>query len=178
MKIYSIEDNYVKYLHDFDTHVFLNTGTGYKHTRKYVGYVIEMNFCQYYIPMSSGKNSDYVFDVTGIKTIRPNSVPLIRMVDLAKNKLYGTLDIGNMIPVPRLSLIEYDVNAETDYDYKNLLLAEIEFVKSNQDLILRNAKIMYNLKTQNRIDIKFVNFAPDFCLLEEKCKEWEKMNTR
>ena len=65
----------------------------------------------YYIPMSSPKNSDY--QIAGKdKVIRKSIVPIIRIVvknAAGKKELEGTLRISHMIPVPASELELYDM---------------------------------------------------------------------
>ena len=81
------------------------------HTRKYLGAVIEIETHKYYIPLSSPKDKhDYIM-VGGKKTIRKDSLIVMRIVAGTgeKKELKGTLQIGTMIPVPDEALELYDV---------------------------------------------------------------------
>ena len=49
MKIYSVSDGYVDYLHNAHSHVYLNKENARSHDRKYVGAVIELYSFNYYI---------------------------------------------------------------------------------------------------------------------------------
>lgn len=85
---------------------------------KYLGVVLTVNEYNYYIPMSSPKKSDYLdFDN---KIIRSNTKTIIRIHD--GNRLYGTLKISNMIPVPITELEPYMISNETDSKYKEVIL--------------------------------------------------------
>lgn len=59
MKIYSVSDRYIEYLRKEEPNVYSNKINARTHTRKYIGVVIQMNHYNYYIPMSSPKDSDY-----------------------------------------------------------------------------------------------------------------------
>ena len=59
MKIYSVSDRYVEYLRKEEPNVYSNKMNERIHTRKYVGVVVQINKYNYYIPMSSPKNSDF-----------------------------------------------------------------------------------------------------------------------
>lgn len=59
MKLYSISDNYINYLREYDEKVYDNKEDVRKTTRKYLGIVLKVNNFNYYIPMSSPKKSDY-----------------------------------------------------------------------------------------------------------------------
>lgn len=92
-KIYSVSDKYIEYLRNDVPNVYSNKVDCRKHTRKYVGVVICIGKYNYYIPMSSPKDSDY--QVAGEnKVIKKSIVPIVRIV--TKNKegikeLKGTL---------------------------------------------------------------------------------------
>ena len=58
-KIYSVSDKYISYLREHEPNVYSNKEDNRNHTRKYMGIVIAMNGLNYYIPMSSPKETDY-----------------------------------------------------------------------------------------------------------------------
>lgn len=174
MKMYAVDDLYIKYLRTFDPKVRFNEGINYTKSRKYVGHVIDINECKYFIPLCSPKESDYIIQ-SGIKVVRPDSIPIIRVFDTSKNKLYASLDIGNMIPVPDECLILYDVDGESDIPYRDLILAEIAFIKSNEFRIIKNAQILYSQKTRGSMTQKYLQHTTNFLLLEEKSKEYSKI---
>ena len=63
LKLYSVSDGYINYLREtVDIHVFANNDENYRHTRKYLGIVLEIGEYKYYVPMSSPKRTDYAFE--------------------------------------------------------------------------------------------------------------------
>ena len=104
LNIYSISDDYINYLKQFDDKIYDNKETKRVHKRKYLGVVLTLNEFNYYIPMSSPKKSDYI-DLQK-KVIRKDTKTIIRMKE--KDNLYGTLRISNMIPVPITELTIYN----------------------------------------------------------------------
>lgn len=58
-KLYSVSDTYIDYLRDTCPNVYSNKLATRVHTRKYVGTVIRIENFNYYIPLSSPKESDY-----------------------------------------------------------------------------------------------------------------------
>ena len=178
LNLYSISDEYVEYLRKFDNRVYDNKEDYRVHTRKYLGVVLSINSFNYYIPFSSPKDTDY-YD-TEKRKIRKSVIPIIRMTEKDKDgnsKLYGTLRISNMIPVPITEITPYFVKDEQDINYKNLILSELRFIKKNTELIVKNANVLYKQK-ENQQDIMYVKNSLDFKLLEEKCLEYveNKMN--
>ncbi len=58
MKLYTVIDEYIDYLRQFDSKVYDNKKDKRKVMRKYLGIVLTINEMNYYIPMSSPKKSD------------------------------------------------------------------------------------------------------------------------
>lgn len=169
LNLFSISDQYITYLRKFDDKIYDNKITERNHTRKYIGVVLNINHFNYYIPFSSPKNTDY-YDIEKSR-IKKSVIPIIRMTDRDRNnkeKLYGTLRVSNMIPVPDSELIPYLVKEEKDINYQNLILSELRFIKKNTKMILKNAYLLYHQKSQNK-DIPYVKSSLNFKLLEEKC---------
>lgn len=172
LNLYSVSDKYVKYLRKFDNRVYDNKEGIRTHTRKYLGIVLSINSFNYYIPFSSPKDTDY-YDVDKTK-IRKSIIPIVRITEKDNKgnyKLYGTLRISNMIPVPITEITPYFVQDEKDLNYKNLILSELRFIKKNTKMIVKNAHILYKQK-ENMEDIVYVKNSLDFRLLEKKCLEY------
>ncbi len=172
LNLYSISDEYIKYLRQFDNKIYDNKEDTRIHERKYLGVVLTVNEYNYYIPMSSPKKSDYIdFDK---KIIRKDTKTIIRIHE--GGRLYGTLRISNMIPVPITELEPYIIANEKDLKYKELILGELRYINNNSDKITKYAKTVYKQKTKN-INIGYIKNTVDFKLLEEKLKVWNKNNS-
>lgn len=89
-------------------------------------------------------------------------------------RLYGTLRISNMIPVPITELEPYILADETDMKYKQVILGELRYINNNAEKIVKNARIVYTQKIKN-IDIGYIKNTINFKLLEEKLKEWNNL---
>ena len=171
LNLYSVSDKYIKYLRQFDDRIYDNKDENRIHERKYVGLVLTVNEFNYYIPMSSPKKSDYIdFEK---KIIRNDTKTIIRVHD--GERLYGTLRISNMIPVPIIELEPYIVSNENDSKYKEVILGELRYINNNSEKIVKYAKTVYNQKVKN-IDVGYIKNTVEFKLLEEKLKEWNKEN--
>lgn len=172
MKLYSITDNYIKYLRKYEKKVYDNKENIRKVMRKYLGIVLKVNGFNYYIPMSSPKKSDYKNN-----EIRKSIVPIVRIISQKEIDgipvLKGTLRISNMIPVPESELILYEPKYEKNKNYKILVEKELEFIDKNEDMIKRYAKVIYNQKINN-YGVSYINNVVDFKLLEQKCLEYIK----
>ena len=178
LKIYSISDNYIFFLQKYAPGVYSNKEGMRSHTRKYLGAVYCINGHNYYIPLSSPKNSDYK-TTKGNKVIRRSIVPIMRIVEKLSDgtfELKGTLRVSHMIPVPSSELILYDLENETDLAYKDLVQKEVIFIRKNKDKIMKNAELMYKQKITNDTTANYINTALDYELLESKCDEFSKNN--
>jgi len=170
LNLYSVSDKYIEYLRQFDNKIYDNKEEIRTHERKYVGVVLTVNEFNYYIPMSSPKKTDYI-DIDK-KIIRKDTKTIIRIHE--GDRLYGTLRISNMIPVPITELEPYILSNETDLKYKELVLGELRYINNNSNKIVKYAKIVYNQKVKN-IDIGYIKQTVDFKLLEEKLREWNEI---
>lgn len=175
-KLYSVSDEYIKWLQEKVPNVYSNKINTRTHTRKYLGVVLKIGKFNYYVPMSSPKESDY--QIAGEnKVIKKSIVPIVRIV--VKNKLgikelKGTLRISHMIPVPESELELYDIENETDLLYKDLVQNEIIFIRKHREKIESNAKIMYKQKISDDSTAGYVKFALDYLKLEGLCKMYER----
>ena len=170
MKLYSVSDEYIRYLRQFETRVYDNKEKIRTNTRKYLGIVLNINNFNYYVPMSSPKKSDYKNN-----QIRKSVIPIIRIVSQEEidnvPKLKGTLRISNMIPVPESELRLYELKLEKNKNYKILIEKELEFITKNENMIKKFAKILYNQKVNN-YNVSYIRNVVDFKLLEQKCFEY------
>lgn len=167
LNLYSVSDKYIKYLRQFDNRIYDNKEDTRTYERKYLGVVLTINELNYYVPMSSPKKSDYI-DFNK-KIIRKDTKTIIRIHD--GNRLYGTLRISNMIPVPITELEPYIISNEKDNKYRDVILGELRYINSNTEKIMKYSQIVYNQKINNT-DIGYIKNTVDFKLLEEKLKEW------
>ena len=171
LNLYRISDQYIKYLRQFDDKIYDNKEEIRTHERKYLGVVLTVNGFNYYIPMSSPKKTDYIN--IDKKVIRKDTKTIIRLHE--GGRLYGTLRISNMIPVPITELEPYIISSENDLKYKELILGELRYINNNSNKIIKYAKIVYDQKVKN-IDIDYIKNTVNFRLLEEKLKEWNEEN--
>lgn len=176
LKVYSVSDKYIDYLRKFDPNVYSNKVDNRTHTRKYIGVVVRLAGYNYYIPMSSPKDTDY--QVAGdSKVIKKSIVPIIRMVvknSKGEKELKGTLRISHMIPVPETELELYDLDNELDTEYKDLVQNEVIFIRKQSERIVANAHLLYKQKQMNDETAGYVKFALDYPMLEKLCDEYVK----
>lgn len=179
-KLYSVSDEYVEWLRKDFPNVYSNKINSRTHTRKYLGVVLQIGQYNYYVPMSSPKDSDYQIAGT-TKVIKKSIVPIIRIVvknSAGEKELKGTLRISHMIPVPESELELYDLENESDDTYKDLVQNEMIFIRKSRKKIASNAKLLYKQKATNDTTAGYVKSALDYQALEVLCdlfKEY-KMN--
>lgn len=146
MRLYSATDGYIDYLRMYHKHVYSNKENARVNMRKYIGFIVEENRYKYFIPLSSPKDSDFV-TVNGEKMIKKDSFLIFRIVSSrADPELKASIRFANMIPVPSSELIMYDVDGETDNNYRNLILEELEYIRKKEDRIIKRAKVIYRKK--------------------------------
>lgn len=175
-KLYSVSDEYVEWLRKEFPNVYSNKMDTRTHTRKYLGVVMQIGKYNYYIPMSSPKDSDY--QIAGMnKVIKKSIVPIIRIVvknSSGEKELKGTLRISHMIPVPTSELELYDLENEPDSTYKDLVQNEMIFIRKNREKIVANAQLLYKQKVVDDTTAGYVQSALNYRALELLCDLFEK----
>ena len=167
LKLYTVDEQYVRYLRGFDARVMFWNCPHYKKQRKYLGVVLKINGFEYFAPLSSPKETDYIY-IKGEKRVRKNTVSIIRLVS-DKGRLLGKVKLSNMIPVQPEFVELYDLIAETDRKYANLVQDEMICIRKCKSEILRNAQILYNQKVKGYSGIGYLNSNVDFKRLEQAC---------
>lgn len=173
LKLYIVDRDYIKYLFGFDSRVMYWSGDTYKKDRKYLGVVLTINSFKYFAPLSSPKEKDYYYK-DGVKLIKKSTIPIVRLIT-DKNVLLGKIKLGNMIPVMEEHITLYDIEAESDVKYKDLVLDEMICVRKRKDEIMKKARILYNQKTKGYENINYLNSTIDFKLLEEACLQYSHL---
>ena len=170
-KLYSVSDEYVEWLRKDFPNVYSNKINSRTHTRKYLGVVLQVGQYNYYVPMSSPKDSDY--QIAGAnKVIKKSIVPIIRIVvknSAGEKELKGTIRVSHMISVPESELELYDLENESDDTYKDLVQNEMIFIRKNREKILNNAQLLYKQKKVNDTTAGYIKSALDYEALECLC---------
>lgn len=128
MHFYKIKDNYIEFLHEYDSKVAENKREG----RPYVGIVLKINDIEYYAPFTSPKS----------KHLHMSNSKDFRKIG---NGRFGAINFNNMIPVPLKELIELDITNEPDLRYKRLLQNQYQSIKSDWTAIKKTAEELRNL---------------------------------
>ncbi len=172
LKLYVIDIDYIEYLRKYDAQVMTSRSDNYITERKYLGVVLNLGEFKYFAPLSSPKESDYLYS-NGKKIVRKSIIPLIRLVN-KKGELLGRVKLNNMIPVPAECLKIYNVDGEQNRKYKDLVIDEIICIRKNKAKIMKNAKVLYNQKVNGYKEIKYLNSTVDFKNIEKYCILYNK----
>lgn len=168
MNWYVLEKKYVKYLKQFDDKV---PDVEYNDRLKcFLGIIIIYDSnVKYFAPLTSYKKK---FD--NLKS----DVDLFKIVD-DKGKIYGAINLNNMLPVPdgtyhRLTLSNLDEyrkfeNARQKKEYWKLLQKEMLCI--NEEIINKDASKLLHIIKSNKNSV-LSRHCCNFSLLEEKCKEY------
>lgn len=153
IRIYEIKDEYIKYLSNYQNHIFEQRDR----KRKYIGIVLEIQGICYFAPLSSYKEKHK---------------RMTERMDFIKIKDYAVINLNNMIPVPNSQVVDIDINKEKDSSYRFLLQAESREINRQKDRIKKNAEMVYNHKKCNGNATALAKRTNDFKLLEKLCKEY------
>ena len=156
LRIYRISDHYIRFMNSRDTKVQYNKGA----RRPYVGVVFSFGGFKYFVPMESPKPNH-----ANIKAGK-------HILKLANGK-YGLLGFNNMIPVHKDALIEFDIDAEQDAKYRELLKRQASLCNRMKADILNHAQMTY-FDVVNNKNAFLVRISCDFKKLEVACKSYRK----
>ena len=91
------------------------------------------------------------------------------MIDSGK---YGLLGFNNMIPVHSSALIDFDINAEPDKKYAELLKRQITWINKHKADVLDHASRTYYAAV--KMDNAFLmRICCDFKKLERACNKYD-----
>ena len=159
IELYEIDSDYIKYLSSFEQHLFRNTKVTQVFTRKYIGIVLKISGFDYFAPLSSFKEKHK---------------RLCETKDFIKVGAFSVINLNNMFPAP-INLCKKVIIADLkDIHYRNLVRSEYRIIRQKTQLILQNAKAVYEHKMINDGKSKLSQRCNDFKLLEEKCKLYAK----
>ena len=155
LKLYEINPKYIKYLAQYQEHIFISDGN--KASRKYIGIVLQINGMNYFVPLSSFK---------------PKHKKMKESVDFIKIRDYAVININNMVPVPEGEYHLVDVNGTKDMQYRYLMQAESREINRQRNRIIKNADIVYKHKLRNGDTTPLAWRTNDFKELEKRCKQY------
>ena len=160
-----IDYKYCDYLRKFDNKVAYNSGS--KEMRPFIGILFVVNEYEYFAPLSSPK----------VKHIHmKNNIDVVK-IDKGR---YGVVNFNNMIPVTSNNYELFDLNAtpKNTYELKwqNLLKSQLLWLNKNIKNVKGKAFRLYEKYKSNKLDERIKSRCCNFILLEEKCKEYNKIN--
>lgn len=145
---YHIDSAYISFLHKKDYRVQFN-----KTGRPYVGVVLNVGAFNYFVPLESPKPNH----------VNIHGGPVLK---LDGGKL-GIMGFNNMIPVPKIALIDFNISDISDEKYKALLYNQLAFCNKNADVIYGKAQSVYD-KACKGIPI-YKRICCNFKKLESAC---------
>lgn len=155
LRIYRVSDHYIRFLHSRDSKVQYNKGA----KRPYIGVVFRFGGFRYFVPMESPKPNH--------ASIKPGK-HIIKL----DNGRYGLLGFNNMIPVHKDALIEFDINAEPDPRYRELLKRQAALCNRIKADILNHAQMTY-FDVVNGKNKFLISISCDFKKLEASCNAYD-----
>ena len=165
LNFYIIDDDYIKYLSEFDRHIAYNKNE----KRPYIGVVIIVEEHYYFAPMFSPKvkHKTYKDNLTFFKIVNSKN----------KNDL-GIIRFSDMIPVPQESICLLEMKNKS-YGYRRLLSEQYSYINKieNRKKIMEKAEKIYNIVSNNskgKMAKFYKELSCNFKLLEEKCNEYKK----
>lgn len=156
LRLYKVSDRYVRFLNGRDPKVQYNKGA----RRPYVGVVFSFGNYKYFVPMESPKPN------------HANIKPGKHILKLDGGK-YGMLGFNNMIPVHKDALVEFDIEAEKDVKYRELLKRQVSLCNRMKADILNHAQMTY-FGVTNKSNKFLMRISCDFKKLETACRSYKK----
>lgn len=156
LKFYTVNEDYIEYLSQFDTHVSWNK----EQKRPYVGIVLMVENYLYFAPLYSYK--------VGYDNYKDNP-SFIRVQD-RKGKNVSIIRFSEMLPVPETAIQLLDFNSRGE-KYRDLLQTESNFINDNKNVIYSKAKKIYKNVVHKKVPF-FSSISCNFELLEQKLKEY------
>ena len=160
MKLYRIENDYIDYLRSFDDRVQEN-----KYIRPYVGVILQVNNCDYYVPLASPKKKH---------TTMKNTIDFRKIAGGA----LGAINFNNMIPATNSVLTIIDIDNYPDVKYRRLMQNQVKCLKRDWNNIVKVANKLYRLVIKDDCDLspndrRIKDRCCDFLLLEEALRNYK-----
>ena len=165
-----VKSDYINFLLNYDDKIQYNDTLLGKDNKPFLGILFSINNQDYYVPLSSANKKKKLINMYNrYKKTNRNTIDMFYIED-KKEKLLAILNLNNMIPIAKKSIIKFDIKKDKD---ASLLQKEYEFCNKHKKELRERAKKLYSIvknHTNERIEKRCCNFL----LLEEKCKEYEE----
>lgn len=162
MDFYRIDETYNAFLQEYEKEhrgITKVPNIHYSDRNKFsFGAVFEVNGINYYVSISSFN--------------KKQEANILICVPGDKEEIKGLLRFNYMIPVPDECITRLVIKDEKDEGYRNLLNKEYRFCKENEDRIIKKAKKIYEMVTQN-CKQQLTDNSCDFVLLEQAYHEYK-----
>lgn len=137
LNFYIIDDDYIKYLSEFDKHIAYNKNE----KRPYIGVVIIVEEHYYFAPLFSPKVKH--------KTYKDN-LTFFRIINSKNKSDLGIIRFSDMIPVPQENINLLDIKSKS-YGYRRLLSEQYSYINKpkNKTKIIEKAEKIYNIVNNN-----------------------------
>jgi protein AbiQ len=162
LQFYHVDTAYIDYLDKFQKHIWENEEKGRK--RPYVGLIMEISGFKYFAPMTSPKPKHFSM---------PEDLDLKKI--FYKGELTGVINLNNLIPVKdeHIQMIDMVHLKNVDPKYSDLLNNQILIVRKRHDEFIKDANLIYKIKTRNyKGYVGLKKRCYDFKKLESKCSEY------
>lgn len=164
LNFYIIEDNYIKYLSQFDKHIAYNKNA----KRPYIGIVIIVEEHYYFAPLFSPKPKHKMYK---------DNLTFFKIKNIKNKNDLGIIRFSDMIPVPQESVYLLDIK-DKSYGYKRLLSEQYSYINKpeNRAKIMEKAEKIYSIITKtgkSKMAKFYKDLSCDFKLLEEKSAKYK-----
>lgn len=170
MKWYAVKKEYIDYLKKWDKKI---PNVDYGNRMKcFIGVIFIKNDIEYFAPLTSFKEKFITMK---------NDIDFYKITNYETGKIYGAIDINNMIPIPKEMYTEITFeNLESFREFKNkrdkkqywkLLSKEIDLIDEHE--LLSSAEKLYRIVT-NHPESYLAKRCCNFRLLEEKYLSYKK----
>ena len=154
MKLYVVEEIYIKYLNRVENKVAYNKNK----TRPYIGIVLSIEGREYYAPLSSPKK-------------HKNMIENISFLKI-KNGELGVINLNNMIPINSNHLKFYQT---PNQKHNELLKDQSRWLTNNKKKIVKKAETLYKLAKKRKLPRGIYKVCNNFEQLEKKYEEYLKV---
>ena len=161
LKLYFLDEDYINFLRQFYSKVFCNKNQ----TRPYVGVVYTFDNLNYFALLSLPKPKHLKMSNKAIDIFK---------IDDGK---HGIVNINNMIPVPIECLTEVLPLIKDDEKYRHLVENQTTFINNNKQRLFKKIKRFVLQYRKGYLPINIKNCCCNFVLLEEKSKDYIKVDS-
>lgn len=163
LNFYTIDDNYINYLSQFDKHIAYNKSQ----KRPYIGILIIVENHNYFAPLFSPKQKHKLYK---------NNLTFFKIINSKNKNNLGIIRFSDMIPVPHKCVHLLDTKNKS-YAYKRLISEQYSYINipDNRQKIYDKSQKIYQIATSSSKS-KMAKFYKDLCCnfqsLEQKCNEY------